>query len=299
MTFRYHAFGLNILSQIEFPELIVSDFSEADVEIELGKVPLTIDGSNSEFSGFDLAPNKMLLRFEGVGNYLVENGNHILVEYAENHDAKDVRLFVLGSCFGALLHQRGFLALHSSGFVHNGDVVLLSGDSGAGKSSICNSFRLKGNKVITDDICAIKIEENECLAYPGFPRSKLWDDALTKLAIDKDGSSRVREELEKYNVNVMESFEQQILKIKKLYIIEPYNDTEIIIDEVEKSNKANFLVNITYRHYFLKGMGLMSQNFLNSMKFCQLIPMARLKRPKQSDISAVSAAIEDDLSTLG
>ena len=45
--------------------------------------------------------------------------------------------------------------MHASAIVHEGKAVLFTGISGAGKSTTANAFRLKGYKMLTDDVCPI------------------------------------------------------------------------------------------------------------------------------------------------
>ena len=44
-----------------------------------------------------------------VGRYRIEAGNRITVESEPGVPERNVRLFLLGSAFGVLLHQRGLL----------------------------------------------------------------------------------------------------------------------------------------------------------------------------------------------
>lgn len=295
MDFKYHAFGLNIQSEIELPELLVRDFEQSDVSIKRGEVPLTLDDRKEAFTGFSLAPGKMLLRFQNVGNFYVEDGTQVIVDQLDTGNDKDIRLFILGSCFGALLHQRKFLVLHASAFVHDNEVVVISGESGAGKSSICNALRLEGYKVITDDVCAVRVENDQIVAMPGFPRSKLWDDSLAKLEIDNSDSLRVRESLEKFSINISAEFDERILKIKRMYVIYPYRGDQIELKDVSGADGMDALINMTYRHYFLDGMKLKASHFISASKFCMDVSIRQIKRPIQSKIQDIAKIIEKDL----
>ena len=48
----------------------------------------------------------------------------------------DVRVFLLGSCIGALLHQRGILVLHAGAIHTDKGAVLFTGPWGIGKSTL-------------------------------------------------------------------------------------------------------------------------------------------------------------------
>ncbi len=59
-------------------------------------------------------------------------------------DDDDVRLFLLGSVMGAVLHYRGVTPLHGNGFVHEGGAVLVLGNMGVGKSTLAAALVKKG-----------------------------------------------------------------------------------------------------------------------------------------------------------
>ena len=119
MTYKYFVFGLHIHSELELPELI-SDNSDmpADVKITIGDTPDSLPNAQNQGVTFQIADNELLLGLKGIARYHVKDGNQISISPKENSDEKDIRLFLLGSCFGALLHQRKILALHASAIVH-------------------------------------------------------------------------------------------------------------------------------------------------------------------------------------
>ena len=104
-NYQYKAFGLIIDSEIELPELPKA-LGETDVTVSLGIAPTKL--INPTFVGvrFESSHNEFLLRIEHIASFYVTAGNHITIDTQPNVEFDEVRLFLLGSAFGALLHQR-------------------------------------------------------------------------------------------------------------------------------------------------------------------------------------------------
>ena len=67
-----------------------------------------------------IAEHAVLLEIPGVGRFYVHAGKQVRVQADSDVKAEDLRLFLLGSAFGAIYFQRGFFPLHASVVVING-----------------------------------------------------------------------------------------------------------------------------------------------------------------------------------
>jgi hypothetical protein len=118
-----------------------------------------------------------------VGRFDVRGGNTIEVSAWEPGDPVLLRLFVLGSAWGALLHQRGHLPLHAGVIAIDGGAYALCGGQGAGKSSAVSWFLARGYRLLSDDLTRLDV------ATEGPP--KVWSSVaqlkLTRAAIEHRG----------------------------------------------------------------------------------------------------------------
>jgi len=296
-TYRYFVFGLQVKSDLEIPQLISSnEQNHFDVEILLSDVPKQLQREPKKKGvTYELAPTEFVLDLVNIARYYVVDGNKIFITLKKQTDLKDVRLFLLGSCFGALLLQRKSLPLHASGFVHNDEAVLISGLSGMGKSTTTNAFRLKGYKVITDDICPIKIMEEIPYAVSGYPQAKLWEDALEELEIEYKSLPHVRSNLSKRVVRFTDHFETVPKPIKRIYVLGIHDEPEVEIKDIFDSERFMVIKNVTYKNYFIEGLDLYPAHFKNCVELANYVDMKYLYRPRENSLDKVVEAIENDL----
>lgn len=295
MNYHYFVFGLNIQSEIELPALIKGDSNiEPDVKITIGKTPQNLVNCQKKGVAYEIAPNEFLLDLKDIARFYVANGNSITIE-RKGGNPDDITLFLQGSCFGAVLHQRKVLAMHASAIVHEGEAVLFTGISGAGKSTTANAFRLQGYKMLTDDVCPVKIINGLPYALPGYPQSKLWEDALEKLEVDFENLKHIREGLNKRAVPLSDDFVREPMPIKAMYIIRRYNDSVKLID-IEDADKFRLVKNMTYRRYLLKDMGMQPYHFINGSKLANAIPIKIIMRSQIDSVKEVMETIQKDLS---
>ena len=149
--FFYQAFGLNIASEIEIPQIeSVAPLKTTDVIIK--KDAINPDDMEAVHSGvlWKTAPDCFQLGIEGIATLQASNGNEIVVDAAQDANPKDIGTYILGSVMGALLHQRRVLPLHASAVEIDGYAVLFAGVSGAGKSTLAAALNQKGYRLITD-----------------------------------------------------------------------------------------------------------------------------------------------------
>jgi hypothetical protein len=279
LTYTYKAFGLTIHSEVECPELIATS-GKVDIFIKLGEVPKSLD--NPLFSGvrFQTSGNQFLLTVDGIAKYYVVNGTEITIELLSNANLGEVRLFLLGSAFGALIHQRGLLPFHGSAVKIANSAIILSGLSGAGKSTLAAAFLQKGYSLLSDDVSVISLSsEHPPMVYPGYPQMKLWKDSIQKLGKDPSSYSQIRKQIEKHSIPINDSFWDQPLPLRKIFVINSSNLGELKIDSIKGIEKFSLLKTHTYRFNFVAGKEMQSNHFKTFELLARNIEVLRLTRP--------------------
>ncbi|MDD4921884.1 MAG: hypothetical protein PHS30_05345, partial [Bacteroidales bacterium] len=174
---------------------------------------------------FQAGQSDFFLNIKGIACFKVQNGNEISIYPYEGADESSIQLFLNGSAFGALLHQRGILPLHGCSFRYQDKGVVICGNSGAGKSSVTAAFCQNGANFITDDITPVQINESKIVIKPIKTRIKLWDDSIRKLEIENNNFEKIRPTLEEFYLPSPEPVTKK-QHLNHLFILNTHNKGE-------------------------------------------------------------------------
>ncbi len=257
---RYAVFGLTISSEVPLPELHhAPGVGEAEIEIVLGEIP-ALEGERTD--GFAVTEAGGLLHIREVGRFLMRGGRHITVEPAPSGSERHLRLYLLGSAFGILLHQRKLLPLHANAMNVSGRAVAFMGASGAGKSTMAAWFHDRGYPVLADDVCVVTISpEGQPIAHPGIPRLRLWRDALESTGRRAADHEHAFDDADKYNVSTHESLSSGAIPLATVYLLDHPNSAarQQEITRLTGIDALEALVANTYRGTYAPMLGSLPQ----------------------------------------
>src|SRR3990167_10661167 len=139
IMYNYRAFDLTIQSELPFRELLSNAHMEQDVSqimITLNAVSPNglLESPSLKTAFYQATKTAFWLHVQQVARFLITNGDQIHIDPLPESDEDSIRLFVLGSCMGALLMQRQLLLLHGNAIKIGEHCVSFIGNSGAGKS---------------------------------------------------------------------------------------------------------------------------------------------------------------------
>ena len=296
----YTAYHLVIESEFACPELVPAS-GHPDVVIRIDEVPdrLEPDGITGAVYQSDAA--RFLLNIDGVARYLVSDGREIRVQPAASATWSDVRVFLLGSCLGALLHQRGLLALHASAVSTKIGGVLFCGPSGAGKSTLLSALLQRGYSMLADDATALTVSPSgDVSIVPAFPRTRLWADAALKLGKELAGLNRIRPSVQKYDISVGGEFPARPVAAGRIYVLSTHASDVIDITALGPAERFGVLIRHTYRKGYLDGLGLRPLHFALASAVAARVPMSIVRRPAAAyRLAELADAIEADLAGPG
>lgn len=271
----YQLFGLRIRSDIPLPELFpAAGYSVPDVRIRRAVLP----SAESE-AGLNGQGEALLLTVPDVGSYRIERGVEILVDADGDVPERNVRLFLLGSAFGALLHQRGLLPLHANAIGLSDRAIAFMGESGAGKSTLAAWFHDRGHRIIADDVCVVRFEsDGRPLVSPGLPRLRLWADTLKASGRDPSSYERAYADAayDKFEVPTSTNGVEEAAGLGILYVLD--RAEQFSISRLAGLSAAEAVFAHTYRGSYLAATKGAEAHFHSCVRLVQRTPVYRVTR---------------------
>lgn len=270
-------FGLKVRSALPLPELAARNWEgPPDVSVWIGPIdhPTNDDGLSQVDDG-------TLLTITGTGRYLVRGGREIVVEPTPDVDPRNVRLYLLGSAFGILLHQRGLLPLHANAVDLGGRAFGFMGPSGSGKSTLAAWFHDHHHGVLADDVCVVDFDtDGRAFVHAGIPRLRLWLDALNRTRRNTDGLHRSyvssEEEYDKFDVPIMAAEGGTTVPLAALYLLE--RGERFSIAPLMGISAAEAVIANIYRGSFLSLVDGRHDYWNSSVELARRIPIFRVTR---------------------
>ena len=277
-SFDYAVFGLRVRSEVPLPELFPANIQgESDVTIRLG----TIDSRQHEPGLHELGDGLLFVATD-AGRYKIAGGRQITIDPNPGAPDINVRLFLLGSAFGALLHQRGLLPLHANAVEIEGKAVAFMGESGAGKSTLAAWFHDRGFKVVADDVCAVIFNQDaQPYVAPGLPRLRLWSQALEFTGRDSTNLDRsyvgAAGAMDKFDVPLATgSTSRSALELAGLYRLE--RGDEFNVEPLYGVEAAEAIFDNTYRGGFIELAGSAQAHWQSAVRLVRSCPVFAVKR---------------------
>jgi hypothetical protein len=298
IMYTYYAFAIKISSEIAFPELLAcSNSALPDLTIKWGSVnPLGL-GLPHQSKGlfYQAHASALWLSVPDVARFLITAGNQIIIDPVEGVDEDSLRVFILGSCIGALLMQRDLFLLHGNAIKTGDHCISFVGQSGVGKSTLSGAFFKKGYCILADDVCAVNANG---YVLPSFPQIKLWVDAAKHLNIDTAALRKIRPSIEKFAVPLALQFHPDALPLKMVYVLHAHDKDVFNFTTMTGMEKLQPLQVNTFRKNYLNGLNKKQSHFRQCGKIASLISVVRIDRPNDGfKLDELVDLIQHDLMT--
>jgi hypothetical protein len=267
-------FGLTVRSHLPLPFAAMrgGDGSEPDVSVRFG----TLSASSGRMEA--CGPDALQFEAPGAGRFRISAGRDIVVDPAPGASERNLRIYLLGSAFGALLHQRGLLPLHANAIVVDGQAIAFMGPSGSGKSTLAVWFQDRGHVTLADDVCAVAMHEGTPHVLPGVPRVRLWKDALERSGREPGLFEPSFDGRDKFDVPSPHAAAVRT-PLAAVYLLEE-GDVDLSIERLSPGKAIEALIANTYRGRCVQLLGAGARHFSACVALGQTIPVHCVKRRK-------------------
>ncbi|MEI9994409.1 MAG: hypothetical protein WDM91_07430 [Rhizomicrobium sp.] len=280
---HYRVCGYTVVSDLDLPGAIAAPPPGAapDVRVRRGAVPATLGEASHRGPNWAMTDDRFMLRVPGVARFLIAQGREILFETEGGTSEADAAIFLLGSAFGILLHQRGQMVLHASAVSVSGKAVLFCGPSGAGKSTIAAALGARGFAHVNDDVCCLGSDaDGRPTIVPDGRMLKLWADAVERLDVAEHKGAAVRSQMEKFYVEPSSAAVEDALPIGAIYMLRRERPSLARgIEPLSPLDAAILLRRNAYRPRLMRIMGLADRFFRESSSLQRHAGLFRLTRP--------------------
>ena len=278
-AWHYRYAGLTVSSDLALPEWAVFEqrepWAEPDVRIVLNAPPA---GQASDAVESWVTADEYRLAVPEAGVYQVRQGSEITVTPATHTDTPEVRLFLLGSAWGALCYQRGLLVLHLSAVLAGEQAIGFCGGSGSGKSTLTAGLVARGYPLVSDDLSCITFAAGRPQVHPSAPRVKLWGEAVTQLGWAERALTRDHFRLDKFHVASLPHAAGQPWPLRALYLLR-WGETGLTrltgLSAVQRLIGA-----ATYRADLVEPLRHLGSYWEQCLQLARAIPLWELSRPK-------------------
>lgn len=265
-----------------------------DITIRTGRVTVPDDlpfrrtfmGVGADGTGWVTIPDVLTLCISG--------GTEIIVDPQVPMDAPDIGLFVLGSGFGLLCHQRQILPIHGSCIELDGRAVLFCGPSGQGKSTLAAALVAQGLRLLSDDVTPVHLTAaGQIVAMPSFPRQKLWQDSLNALHLPPGNRLRQADDFDKFEQSVDRNFCDTALPLAAVFgITTAHAPNSPVLTPLRGMHVLHMLRRNVYRGPAAPWLRTENALFRDLTQLAAAVPTGLLHRPPSFD------ALEDFASAL-
>ena len=285
--YSYRAFGLQVASEIELPELPTCPRASADVEIACGAIPDLPAFDTSLDRDVVLRGDDVYVHWPFLGTVLVSGGRRIHVAPGGPAAPETVRMAVLGVSMGVLLHQRGLFTLHASAVSIGGTAAAFVGWKGAGKSTLAATLQRRGHALVTDDVLAV--DATSLAVHPAFPQIKLRGEAMQAIDAPHGEHNRLSPDVPKYDGCRTASFKSRSLPLGVVFVLDA-SDDGVSCERVQGRDAFLALMSQSYAPRFLGTEGV-TPGFVDACsRLAREVAVVRLRRPYDLNRLADSAA---------
>lgn len=274
--YYYYLYGIFVKSEVKLYNLDIIPEHEHDLFVHYGELSEEIIKSRNDGITSVMSQNQAWFTND-VGVFVIDNGNEITVSTSREATDDEVASFVLGWGMAFLFQQRGIPAIHSSALIKNGNVFLISGVSGAGKSTIALELINRGFKYICDDIAMVDYKRG-MIVEPAFPLQKVCRNVAENID-DKGLLTYINEKKDKFSYRNEDDFCNEPGVLKKIFFLRKDTCEEVQVKKLVGMNLWNGVANSLFLLDAYRALGFPYVEKVRCLEIAGKIEAYQIVRP--------------------
>lgn len=277
--YQYYIYGVGIHSEIKLYNL-EETLAEPDITVHYGPLPEDIIARTQKGLTSCISPSRIWFRNE-IGHFIIYNGNEILVHPFDGTPEKDLASFVLGWSLSFLFLLRGYSAIHCSAVeIDKERAAIISGVSGAGKSTTALSLIDAGYRYLADDILMVQ-PSPDMWVHPGFPLQKVCRNVAEQ--INPANLFYINELKDKFAYYNTEDFCPEPRRLTTMIMLDKHDGDTVLTEEITGFAKWNCVLKNLFLLDAYKIFDFPPEEKKRSLKIAEKLKIYRISRPTEKD----------------
>ena len=215
---------------------------------------------------------------------VIEEGKTIFYEKKAGVTSQLLNAYILGWGIAILFYQRGHLALHGSCLTDKKKALIISGNSGSGKSTVTEEILTRGFGFMADDMVVVqKSDDNVMLATAAFPYQKLCRDVVENLSMPKEEIIYIDETKDKYLVPYQGDFDETPVPIHIMIILKVSDIEQVRVQELTGADKFYASMDALFLQPLLGEQLYMPEQGRRILEFASKVQMYQIERPREKN----------------
>ncbi len=279
--YQYFIYGLGIHSEIKLYNLTETP-SKPDVLVHYGSIPEDIIEKTKRGHVSSMSQTRVWFQND-AGHFIILNGNEIMVQPLNNADEKTLASFVLGWGLSFLFQMRNASAIHCSAIEVADQAILVSGVSGAGKSTVALSLLDAGYRYLADDIIMVE-PTPDMLIHPGFPLQKVCRNVAEKM--NPEDLFYIDERKDKFAYYNTKDFCNEPRKLTTMISLQRHDGDTVQVEQLTGLNALNCVLNNLFLLDAYKIFGYPPAEKVRCLDLAGKLTIYKISRPKGKDTVA-------------
>lgn len=246
--YLHRAYGLTFAVPFHCPGLPAAPpGAEPDVVVRTGSVVRRLSAPAAGDDRWDAEPGRFLLRGgRRAGRFLVQAGDVTLERNPGAVEENLARCFT-DEVLPAVLRQRGLLVLHANAALTAWGVLVIAGQSGAGKSTTLAALLVRECTMLTDDVTALALAaDGDVEVLPGVAKMHLTATAVSGLGYELAAGLVQPGRRMKSAMATAASMAHAPGRLRAIYLLATHAGPDVRVRAVAGSEKFNALQSCIY-----------------------------------------------------